>query len=357
MKKNRYCTTASPRRKPEKELRKKLFRPFTRAAACVTAVFIILVSGITAFFIYNGLKKELVSRAAASARAAVISSALRLENAFTAARADALTLLQINGAERQSDIFFELHPEFAAIAPSTGRMLVNKSFFLEHDLSEKSLDNYLAAESELLEYAATLEDPADMLFGNASAYTGAPLLSMFFRDTEAGGTDGVIAAFFSLAAFTPLLESGTGNVVKTFVVNYRDDILLGSGGFFTPGGNYWRDPLVRLMRQSAETEAQSVFTGRDGGVYIGAFRKLPFTGTAVLCEISENAAFSGLPEAALGSLKFCGAALVLAAFFCAMLSFSMDKYAGGILREQEEKVMERRRLKSVFRALPTDRKT
>ncbi|MDR1363397.1 MAG: adenylate/guanylate cyclase domain-containing protein [Spirochaetaceae bacterium] len=340
---------------PDREARSKLRRPFTRAASCVVIAFIILISGAIAFFVYNRLEKELVRRAAEISRAAAAGSAARIEGALMAARADALTLLNLSkaGAERQTGGFFRLHPDFAALVSTSGTRFVNEDFFLEYGLTENLLDNYIAAENELIEYAAAMENSMLLLLGNAAVYTNTPLIALFFREADSAKTDEVIAAFFSSAVFTPLLEN---TVERIFMVNARDDVLLYAGDVVAERGNYWRNPLVRLMRQTDALETAGVFTREDGDSYIGAFQKLSFAGAAVLCETSKTAALAGLPGVMRESFVFFAAALVLALLFCIILSFSMDQYAAGVLREQKEKIMERCRISGIFRAMPDSQK-
>jgi adenylate cyclase len=347
MKKNKAAGARS------NDLRKKLRCPFTRSASRIIVVFLILLSFVTIFFVYSRLEKELILRAMEINRNAAAASAARIESAFMAARADALTLIELNKTARKTNDFFRLHPEFAALISTSGTRFVNDVFFAEQGLNEYALDNYLTAESELLKYAAVMEDSMIMLLGNAAPYLNVPLIALFFKDISSGGSaNDVIAVFFSASVFTPLLEN---NAEKTFIVNARDDLLLHCGGVFMAVDNYWQEPLVSLTRQSSAAEMGTVFTGDDGKLYTGAFQKLRIAGAVVLSETSKAAALGGLPETMREIIKFCAALLAIAILFYIALSFFMDIQAGGILREQEEKIIERQRVMNIFRGLPVNR--
>jgi adenylate cyclase len=350
--------------KSAKNAAAELARPFTRGAGIIIIVFLTLVSGFTVFFVYGKLEKETILRASMLNRAAAVDSASRVENALMAARADALTLLGLvnpasgsrtNETRNTENLraFFKLHPEFAALVSNSGARFVNETFFLEHGLNENTLNNYLAAENELVKHTAVMEKPAVMLLGNPSPYFNTPLIALFFCGAEAGWpADDVFAAFFSSAGFTRLLES---EAEKTFMVNGRDDILLHTGGVSATARikNYWQEPLVRLMRQTGAAEMELTFTGDNGAAYTGAFCKIPSAGgAAVLSETGKTLSVAGILQTMREIIVVCGAALAFAVFFCVILSRSMNLHALTILRKQEKEILERERLKNIFRALP-----
>ena len=258
--------------------------PVVRNITCINIVFLAFLTAVVAVLVYGRVEAEFTARTAELARQAALSTAARIEKALDAAQADALTLLELNGGrlrgdgalrarQAENERFFKLRPMFAAILSSSGERLENRAFFLEHDLDENSPGLYLGAERELVERAAVMEGPDAVLLGNASPYFGAPVIALFFR-----ARNSVFAAFFSADAFMPLLEVGAERV---FVVNHRDDIILHTdAGVVMSGENYWQDPLVRLMRNSAVAEA--VFDADDGGP--GAFQKLRTAGAdAAMC--------------------------------------------------------------------------
>jgi adenylate cyclase len=331
-----------------------------RTVTCVNIVFLAFLAATVTALVYGRVETELTERAAELTGRAALSTAARVEKALNTARADALTLLELNGGhlrgdrrlkarQAENDGFFKLHPGFAALLSSSGERIGNKVFFLEHNLDENAPGLYLGAERELVEQAAAMEGRDAILLGNASPYFGAPLIALFFKDQR----NSVFAAFFSTDAFMPLLEGGAE---RAFVVNHRDDIILHTDvGIVAGGENYWQDPLVRLMRNSAVAGADAVLS-TDG---LGAFQKLRTAGAdaAVICETTRNYVLGGLWRTMRISLFLCGASVGLVIIFSFALSFSMRRYVYNTFLKQEKEIVESRRLKSIFRALPGSRKS
>jgi adenylate cyclase len=319
----------------------------------------VFLTAAVAALVYGRVEAEITARTAELAVRSAVNTAERVEKALDAARADALTLLELNGGhlpaegaggssgarQAENDRFFKLRPLFAAILSSSGERIENRTFFLEHDLTGDAAGLYLSAERELVERAAVMESPDAVLLGNASPYFGAPVTALFFRDSQ----NSVVAAFFSTDAFTPLLGDGAERV---FVVNHRDDIILHTdAGIVMSGENYWQDPLVRLMRNSASAGAEAVFNSGGGS---GAFQKLRTAGAdaAALCGTPRGYGLAGLRQAMREGLALCGAAGGLVIIFSFALSFSMRRYIYNTFVEQEREIAENLRLKSIFRALP-----
>ena len=330
-----------------------------RTIICINTVFLVFLTAAVAALVYGRVEAEITARTAELAVRSAVNTAERIEKALDAARADALTLLELNGGhlpaegaggssgarQAENDRFFKLRPLFAAILSSSGERIENRTFFLEHDLTGDAAGLYLGAERELVERAAVMESPDAVLLGNASPYFGAPVTALFFRDSQ----NSVFAAFFSTDAFTPLLGGGAERV---FVVNHRDDIILHTdAGIVMSGENYWQDPLVRLMRNSASAGAEAVFNSGGGS---GAFQKLRTAGAdaAALCGTPRGYGLAGLRQAMRESLALCGAAGGLVIIFSFALSFSMRRYIYNTFVEQEREIVENLRLKSIFRALP-----
>jgi adenylate cyclase len=339
--------------------------PLVRTITCINIVFLAILSFIVAALVYDRIKAELTARAFELSWEAASNTAARLEKALGSARADALALLELNGGrprggetiqgrQRENDNFFALHPEFAALISSSGARLDNQAFFVEHNQDRTSPDRYLDAEHEFMERAAALEAPDGMLLGNASPYFDAPVIALFFRDRY----DSVFAAFLSADAFMPLLEGGPE---KVFVVNHNDGVILHTDlDALASGENYWQDPFVRLMRNSAVTSMDNIVLNTDDGeAYLGAFQKLRTAGAeaAVLCETARSRVLGSLRQAIRASLALCGAAGGLVIIFSLALSFSMKRYVYKTFVEQEKEIVENRRLKSIFCALPDGRKS
>jgi adenylate cyclase len=344
---------------------------FVRDILYIAAAFFLIVLAAATKIVYSTVARDITGRAAERNLNATLNTAARLEVSFRSAYADALTLLELNrmnfhGAagrqtvsSRQIVGFFELHPEFAALVSETGTRFINQAFFKKHNLNEKAIDYYLEAERELMEQTIAAEDGVyTMLPANASPYFGTPLLALFFKTPVDGvfceaSDAAVFVAFFSADIFSRLLEGGV-----TFVVNIRDDVLLHTDNIIVTGGrNYWQMPLVRQMRTGGETGMSTVFDTGDGKSYFGAFQKLSIAGTAVLCETDGNSVLDALHGAAQKCFFVYGAAL---AFFIILLlaaSVIIKRRAAETLVEQENRILERNRIKSIFCALPGSSKS
>jgi adenylate cyclase len=321
--------------------------------------FLAFLSIMVTALVYDRNKAELTAQALELNRRAASDTAARVEKALDRARADALTLLELNEGSLRGNVasgpgqpgnagFFDLHPDFAALVSLSGGRLKNKAFFLQHNLDENAPELYLDAERELARRAAFTERQASLLLGNASPYFKVPVIVLFFRDRR----NSVFAAFFSADAFITLLDGGPE---KVCLVNGRDDIILHTDpNLMTGGKNLWREPLVRLMRNSAAASMDTVFDHDGGGSYMGAFRRLKTEGAdaAVLCETTRDHVLGSLVRAIRTVIFLCGAAGGFAVIFSFALSFSIKRYLYNTFLEQEEEIVESQRLKSIFRALP-----
>jgi class 3 adenylate cyclase len=101
----------------------------------------------------------------------------------------------------------------------------------------------------------------------------------------------------------------------------------------------------------------TVFETADGKSYLGAFQKLSIAGTAVLCETDKNSVLGALRRAGQKCLVVYGAALVVLVIFLAAASKLMKRYASRAIVEHENSILERARIRNIFRALPDSRKT
>ncbi|MDR3356069.1 MAG: adenylate/guanylate cyclase domain-containing protein [Spirochaetaceae bacterium] len=321
----------------------------------VNVAFLAALAVTAAALVYDRIGEELDAGAAELVRRAALDTAARVEAALGAARADALVLSESSGDGRQgrvwSDGFFALHPEFAALLPSSGTPLINKAFFAGRGLDENAPARYLEAEQELVLRADAAVTRDGILAGNASPHFGVPVLALFFKDRRGS----VAVAFFSSAAFLALLDGGPERV---YVVNGRDDVLLDTDPDPVAGGeNFWQRPLVRLMRSTDAPGMDGVFEAEGRGVYTGAFRRLRTAGAdaAALAELSRDSTRAGLRRAMRSGLRLCVAALGLVALFSFALSFSTRRYLYNIFLRQEKEIACGLRLKNIFRSLPESR--
>ncbi|MDR2803474.1 MAG: adenylate/guanylate cyclase domain-containing protein [Treponema sp.] len=335
--------------------RKKRGVQVTCRIVCMTAGIIIFVSGFIAYRMYSKLEKELVLQASEITRAAAFNAAARVETMLMSARAEALSLFALSvvyeenavSGKKSYDDFFKPRPEFAALISDSGLRIINEKFFLEQGLSENSIDAYLDAERELIEHAAALEEALLMLLGNPSPFFGKPLIALFFKVDGAGGA---LAAFFSVEVFTQLFDD---SAEITFMVNARDDLLLHTTPqLIMTAKNYWREPLVRLTRQSAVQKIDAVFDDDNGVKYIGAAQKLNIAEAAVLSETNFDVVLGGLNRTMSENLMFCGAALLLAIILSAAIAFSINRFNGKILNDIEKEILEQEHLKNIFHGLP-----
>ncbi|MDR2143218.1 MAG: HAMP domain-containing protein [Treponema sp.] len=241
-----------------------------------------------------------------------LRSATEAETALEAIRSETLLLLDTLDtleahpelARTASAFFFERNPDMAAIVPmdGDGDFLVNDAFFAANGLDPTRRDGFIRA------VAQTGEGSGDLFLRNAAPVFGIPLLAMFLP--RQNGTHFVL---FSPESLSGTFGAGTS---LSFLVNDQGDLLIHpDDSLVMAGTNMASSPFVRTMRESGESNRQTLYTGDDGKEYLGAFRKLSLANAAVITSAEYGVIFEGVTATTRRNLYLSGAVLCIAVLF------------------------------------------
>ncbi|GHV76374.1 adenylate/guanylate cyclase domain-containing protein [Spirochaetia bacterium] len=208
-------------------------------------------------------------------------SAAETDRVLRTARSNALLLLDTlsTPGSRFQSLFFEQHPEIAAVVPNGRMPITNEGFFRDNEL-----DPYLVW--QFMENAVEARNRARMgetVLLNAAPAFGVPLLAMFIPSA---------GIFFT----SDELTDDFGRTINiSFLINDAGEILIHPDNQLVMAGvDIGSSPLAEQVRSGREQNFQILYEDAGGREYLGAFRKLSLGGAAVLTTVEYRLIFESI---------------------------------------------------------------
>ncbi|MDR2701686.1 MAG: HAMP domain-containing protein [Spirochaetaceae bacterium] len=233
----------------------------------------------------------------------------------------AITALGVESADAKEavDVFFTENPQAAALVFTTAGQssppLINKSFFLTHEIDIPLADSFLETQGEVLKLAAAGE-PALL---NAAPYfkMNVSLLAMFFPWQKGG-----VGVLFSPENLDESFGSGLN---QSFLINNSGDILVHTDSELTRNNvNVSNQRFIQDVQKNPERNAQTKYTDEKGISYYGAFTKLETSACTVITNIQERKIFEGIEATTRRNIYLTVAVLFISIMFIWFFSKSIS---------------------------------
>jgi adenylate cyclase len=239
-------------------------------------------------------------------------SSSEAESTFATVRSGALVLLDTMRASNSfstpeealliSDIFFNRNPDIAAIVIWQGAEIINQSYFLANDFDMSLPNTFLSQNQDSVERCLN----GETVILNAAPVFHAPILALLCPRTEEN-TPQAAVVFFSSDSLNDNFGQG---VNATYLINDEGDVLVHPDyELVRVGVNFASYPMVKILRESAEQNLQTLYTDQDGSRYFGAFQKLTIGGGAVVTSVEYNVVFEGTVATTRRNVFLTGAVL------------------------------------------------
>lgn len=224
-----------------------------------------------------------------------------------------------NETEVQSveTMFFERHPQIAAVfLPRGERLFTNGAFLISRELDRDAVAAYFAQEQDTFSLA---ENGAVEIL-NASMFFNVPLLAFIY---PVPSVVGAVAVLYSSEEMSESFASG--NINQSFFVNDEGIVLVHSDIAEMMAGTDESDsPIVAAMRGSQQGNSQ--ITYREGDEeYIGAFRKLSLGNGGIITVVRTSIVLEGIRATTRRNFYIMFAILFLAVMMVYFFSKSLSQ--------------------------------
>ena len=266
---------------------KVLFPLGFKLAVVVTLILLGSIWTITSLLALT-VSSEFI-RSAEDANFAINSrAAAGIEERLYRIRSEALLLLDMNSAVEGNssavlqlrNIFFERNPSIAAVFIPGAQSIINQQFFINNDISQDVLSNWLTAQTRAIEQA---EDNVPVIL-NVSRELEINLLALFYPWQNSGFMESMVV-FFSPQNLSEITASGSSS---TMVVNGDGDVLVHPdfsqvlNGANVSGSSFFDT----LKREPVESIRVSYSEGRNR--FVSAGHRVSFADVAVFSIIEYS---------------------------------------------------------------------
>jgi len=226
--------------------------------------------------------------------------AVATESAFEYVHANSLILIRTITSSNSgndfildsADFFFERNPDIGCVfysemgqtgVSSQPEFLINYSFFESKNIDPGLTETFSSLQAVSLQRSSA----GETVLVNAAQHFGAPVLAMFFP-WENGG---------ACVVFTPadLNDSYGYGINQSYLINDAGVILIHSDfdvvrrGLDTSGRGF-----TKRIWDSAEKNAQILYTDEDGVQFFGAYTKLKAAGAVVITSVEFDQVFANI---------------------------------------------------------------
>lgn len=291
-------TKVEPRKKAAKKTRKPVtkvrFSIGVKLISIISVILVVALAGVTAIVSYFVSKDTSINaeenNLTINSRTALdcenrINSALSATEAFSE-----LLKSSIDSAEtsEKTSLFFEHYPEIAGVYfPKTMRQHINRTFFASHELDDEIMQSFAQSEYECVEMSRL----GNLMLKNASPVFQSPVLAIFNPINDAQELSVVV--FYSTEALQESFSSGTIN--QSIFLNHDGEVLVHPDlNIMLQAKDLSEDPVFKKMSESTTDNAQSYFENKDGSEYIGAYKKINNTGSAIITTVQLNIILEGI---------------------------------------------------------------
>lgn len=152
----------------------------------------------------------------------------------------------------------------------------------------------------------------DSVIFNVSKNFNSPVISLSFpyKKNISNGIESIIVSYIRLDKFLEAFRKK--GISESFMVNHEGDII----AHYDPKivmahANYLNVPIVDMMMKSKIDNGQKRYENLDGNYYIGAFKKIDFSGIGVFVTVKEDDAFQEVYRIQRFNLYIMGILLII----------------------------------------------
>lgn len=221
-------------------------------------------------------------------------------------------------ARQTSSYFFERNPSIGAVIIPEEKTLLNTRFFQSNEIETALVQEYLDAHLEDIQKATE----GETFILNASPEFQIQMLSFMYPWRESGKDQAVVILFSSDSLSEPFSSSVTN---EAFLVNHNGDLLIHSDlDLLLVGTNVRKSEIVKIMEESNEELAQTVYTDADDIEWFGAYKKLSFGNISVISIIQKEVSLKGVTHLFWQNVYLTLAALFISILFIGIYSKSIS---------------------------------
>jgi adenylate cyclase len=177
-------------------------------------------------------------------------------------------------------------PAAGTAAPGEGFRFVSQEFFRRNEIDPSLVETFIRGLSENLQTTAS----GGALL-NAAPVFEIPLLAMLLP-LNVEGEEKIVVLLFSSEPLTEAFGTGSNT---SYMINREGDVLVHTdNSLVRSGANLGGQSFIRAMRESGETNRQTLFSGEDGKRYFGAYTLLSMAGAAVITNVEYDVVFEGI---------------------------------------------------------------
>ncbi|MDR2662552.1 MAG: HAMP domain-containing protein [Treponema sp.] len=227
-------------------------------------------------------------------------------------------------AENLIDRFYRLNPDISCAAfagPEQGGIFINDRFGAEDTMFNPArVSGWFLSRREDLQKAGR----GETVLLNGCPFFGTPLLVMLFPlpPEEGFSFSGTGAVFFSAPALESIVlppaktgAAGPDQNNISFIVNGSAVVLAHEDPELLRSGAVVDTPIVRQALETGAENLQTLYTGKDGLEYFGAFQRLPGLDAIVVTAVESAQVYRGIAGAVRRVIAVGLAALVLSVIF------------------------------------------
>ena len=217
-------------------------------------------------------------------------------------------------------MFFDANSDVAFVAlPESQHIFVNKKYFIENEIDEKLVTNYLSqSETEI----ANAENGEEQVY-NVSPVFRKEMLSIFYPLTGYEN-DSCFIFVFSSEKLSKGISSG--NVNTTFIVNKDGDVLVHPDyDLVLQGKNLLEIKIVEQMLSSSESNRQLLYIDNSGDEYFGAYKKINPGNCGVITTVKSSIVYEGVNATTRRNLYLLCSVLAIAIIIVFLFSKSISQ--------------------------------
>lgn len=201
--------------------------------------------------------------------------------------------------------WFSRNAAVALIEIPGQKTIRNAKFYRANELAEDALDQFIAANSEVVEQARN----GKTLVCNASPSIGIPAAALFVPYYDLGTKNAMIIVF-STEEFQSMVQTNQTSI--NYVVGWDGSLIVHPDfDLVKMGANFGDRELVKKINTSPSDNLQIRYRDTDGKTYLGAFRKLQTGSLAVTSSTPTALVYKAAADVLRRNLILTGVVLLL----------------------------------------------
>ena len=201
--------------------------------------------------------------------------------------------------------WFSRNAAVALIEIPGQKTIRNAKFYRANELAEDALDQFIAANSAVVERARNGES----LVCNASSSIGIPAAALFVPYYDLGTKNAMIIVF-STEEFQSMVQTNQTSI--NYVVGWDGSLIVHPDfDLVKMGANFGDRELVKKIHASTSDNLQIRYRDTDGKTYLGAFRKLQTGSLAVTSSTPTALVYKAVADVLRRNLILTGVVLLL----------------------------------------------